>query len=103
MSVKEAEKIVNELRMELEEDTAMKEAFEIRYRPDVDKVEFSKKPGVGNMRRFTMGAKVADYLEVQKGGLTDYVVVWLGREQRGYSFQSVLEAEVSIVDYLAGG
>jgi ABC-type lipoprotein release transport system permease subunit len=50
-------------------------------------------------RKFVLGNKLASYTEIRKDDLTDIVVVSLG--QKNSFFRTVLEAEVSIVDYLA--
>ena len=103
MEMQEVEKLVTELRNNLIDSPGMKTAFEGRYRPDLDKVLSATNPGVINLRRFIMGKKIADYVEVQVKGESQVVLVYIGKEKRIYNFKSVLEAEVAIVDYLTGG
>ena len=101
--MQEVEKLVTELRNTLEDSPRMKVAFEKRYRPDLDKVLSATNPRAINLRRFIKGKKIAEYVEIQEDGNTKIALVYIGKDRRLYNFQTVLEAEIAIVDYLVGG
>jgi len=75
----------------------MEKAFHRRYNPKPIIKAATTADGV-NIRIFKTDTKEAEYIEFQKDGLTDTVVIYI--KKKLFFARSVLEAEIAIVDYL---